>query len=144
MASAFALVLATALALLAALHLYWAAGGQWGLDAAVPTEPKTGGQPTFRPGPLATLAVAVLLLAAALVALAAAGRIALPVPHGLVRFGIWALAVVFLVRAVGDFRYAGFFKRVRGTRFAEMDTKLYSPLCLALSALALGVALGSS
>ena len=33
-------------------------------------------------------------------------------------------AVVFLARAVGDFRYVGFFKRVRGTRFARLDTIL--------------------
>ncbi len=41
------------------------------------------------------------------------------------------------------FRYVGFFKRVRGTRFAEMDTRYYSPLCLTLSVLAFSVALGA-
>jgi hypothetical protein len=49
----------------------------------------------------------------------------------------YALALGLLARAMGDFNYVGFFKRVRGTRFARMDTLLYSPLCLAL---AVGVA----
>ena len=40
-------------------------------------------------------------------------------------------------RAIGDFKYVGFFKRVRGSKFARMDTLVYSPLCLLL---ALGVA----
>jgi hypothetical protein len=37
-----------------------------------------------------------------------------------------------LARAVGDFRLVGFFKTVRGSTFARMDTRLYSPLCVLL------------
>jgi hypothetical protein len=33
---------------------------------------------------------------------------------------------------VGELRYVGFFKRVRNTSFARMDTLLYSPLSLCL------------
>ena len=90
------------------------------------------------------MGVAVLLAVAALIALGAGGSVALPLPNALVRIGIWVLAVVLLLRAIGDFRYVGFFKRVRGTPFAELDTRFFSPLCLALSALASGVALGSA
>jgi Protein of unknown function (DUF3995) len=43
------------------------------------------------------------------------------------------LALGLLLRAVGDFRYVGFFKSVRDSRFATMDTWCYSPVCLALS-----------
>ena len=46
----------------------------------------------------------------------------------------YALAAGLLARAVGEFKYVGFFKRVRGSRFARLDTLLYSPLCLLLSA----------
>jgi hypothetical protein len=48
-----------------------------------------------------------------------------------------ALALGLLARAIGEFRYVGFFKRVRGSRFARLDTLLYSPLRLLL---AVGVA----
>jgi len=46
---------------------------------------------------------------------------------------------VFALRAIGDFRHVGFFKRVRGCRFARLDTLAYSPLCTAL-ALLIGIA----
>jgi hypothetical protein len=39
-----------------------------------------------------------------------------------------------LARAIGDFKYLGLFKRVRGSRFATLDTFVYSPLCLLLAA----------
>jgi hypothetical protein len=41
----------------------------------------------------------------------------------------WAIAVVFALRCLGDFRYVGLFRRVRGTDFAAMDAKLFTPLC---------------
>jgi hypothetical protein len=50
--------------------------------------------------------------------------------------------LVFAVRAVGDFRYCGFFKRVKGTAFARKDTLIFSPLCTLLAALALWLSLG--
>ena len=46
------------------------------------------------------------------------------------------MALLLLLRAIGDFHLVGFFKTVRGSRFAWLDSSLYSPLCLAL---ALGV-----
>jgi hypothetical protein len=55
------------------------------------------------------------------------------VPIQLYAWGTWTLAALFLLRGIGDFRLVGFFKRVRGTRFARRDTRLYSPLCLALA-----------
>lgn len=39
-----------------------------------------------------------------------------------------------LLRGVGEFRYVGLFKRVKGSRFARNDTRFYSPLCLMLAA----------
>ena len=47
------------------------------------------------------------------------------------------MAAVFALRAVGDFRCVGFFKRVKDTPFAVWDSRLFSPLCGILSLLAL-------
>jgi hypothetical protein len=58
------------------------------------------------------------------------------------RIGIWVLAAVFAARAVGDFRYVGFFKRVRDSRFARRDSRLFSPLCAAIALAAAMVGLG--
>jgi Protein of unknown function (DUF3995) len=49
------------------------------------------------------------------------------------RYGNFFIAFVFLARAIGDFKYAGFFKKVKGTPFAKNDSRFYSPLCLFLS-----------
>ncbi len=110
---------ASVLAALAALHVYWAAGGEYGRDDAVPSG--AGGRPAFVPGKIATLLVAFLLGAAAF---ALAVRIT-PL--------CYLVSAVFIARAIGDFRYIGFFKRVRNSRFGRRDTMLYSPLCAVLA-----------
>jgi len=121
------------LLLLALLHLYWLGGGHAGLAAAIP---ERDGRPLFAPSALATASVAAALAGGAVLVSALAGWLALPLPSGLrVALG-YGLALVFLARAIGDFRWVGFFKRVRGTRFAAWDSRLYAPLCLGL---ALGV-----
>ena len=73
------------------------------------------------------------LLAVASALVLARARLALGVvPPAVSRSGTWGVAVVLTARAVGEFNYLGFFKRRRGTRFARLDTRLYSPLALAL------------
>ena len=125
-----AIVLALVFTALAVLHVYWAAVGGAGA-AVVPT--RGDGAPPFRPGRLATLAVAGALFMSAVVVLARAGRVRLPGPATLYRAAAWGRGGVLLLRAVGDFRYVGFFKRERASAFARRDTALYSPLCAALA-----------
>ena len=52
-----------------------------------------------------------------------------------------SFVAVFLGRVVGDFRWFGVFKRMRGTAFAWWDTRLFVPLCLLLALGCLVVAL---
>lgn len=120
---------ALVLLLLSGLHVYWLLGGRIGKDVSLP---ESEGQPAFRPGAVGTAAVAVALLAAAGVIALRAGVVELPVSDPLVHFGTWAVAAAFLLRAIGDFRYVGLFRRVRGTRFARWDARLYTPLALGL------------
>jgi len=103
------------------LHFYWALGraGGTGNSAAIP---EIDGVPAFKPSKAATAAVGLLLLATAAIVLLQ------------VRLLISGAAAVLVLRAIGDFRLVGFFKRVRDSRFARLDTLLYSPLCLALGA----------
>jgi hypothetical protein len=121
------------LVVIAAIHVYWAAGGRLGHGAAVP---ERGGQPLFQPTPTATFAVAAALVIAAALIGARIGILAAPVPASVVRILVWLLVLVFAARAIGDFRHVGFFKRNTSSRFARLDTRLYSPLC-ALLALAI-------
>jgi Protein of unknown function (DUF3995) len=131
---------AVLLAALGALHVYWALGGRWGLAAAVP---EREGRPLFQPGRVATVGVATLLFWAGILVLPRSAS-GFALSETLTSWGRWAIAFAFLMRAIGDFRYAGFFKRVRGTRFADLDTRLYSPLCLALGLATATVATGGA
>ena len=126
-----AIALAFVLAFLSGLHIYWAFGGRWGWGAAIP---QIDGRPAFSPSRLATLVVALGLAAAAVLPLIRTGVAPFSVPPWLSQWSAVFLAFVFFIRAVGDFRLVGFFKRVRGTPFAIWDTRLFSPLCLLLAA----------
>jgi hypothetical protein len=133
-----ALILFCLFLALAGLHVVWALTGKTFPCAVIPTE---NGVPVFHPEKTATLAVAALLATAAGVtvwrgAWPDAGATWVP------RAGIVVIALVFAARAVGDFRRVGFFKRLRGTPFARNDTLVFSPLCAAISALAIWLALG--
>ena len=83
--------------------------------------------------PRALAAVAAALLLAATIVLGQAQVLRLDLPPGLLRLGTWGLAAAFAARAVGDFRFVGLFKRVRGTRFACWDSLLFTPLCLVIA-----------
>ena len=100
-----------------------------GVTGAVPS---VGAKPLFVPSTRATLAVGVALLSFAALVAATAGWLCMPVPRPALVWLSYALAAGLLARAVGEFKYVGFFKRVRGSRFARLDTRLYSPLCLLL------------
>jgi hypothetical protein len=130
------------LLMLAGMHLYWAAGGKAGKGAAVPS---ANGRPLMRPSALGTTMVAVgLCVMAALLALRIGWLNVPALPGGsvVVQVGAWLIAAVFALRAIGDFRYVGFFKRIRDSRFARLDTLAYSPLCACL-ALLVGISAGT-
>ena len=118
---------------LAAIHFYWAVGGRMALAGAVPSN---GDEPLFTPGPVASALVGCALVAAASIAALRGEWLLAETPDWLPRVGTWMVALVFAGRAIGDFRYFGFFKRVRGTLFAHRDSRIYSPLCAAIASLA--------
>jgi hypothetical protein len=116
---------------LSVLHVYWALGGRRGTDVVIPT---VNGRRTLNPSSLATLVIAVALAVAAALALGSTGILNWIAPAWLIRSGLVGLSLVFGLRAVGDFRLIGFTKRVTDTRFARLDTRLFSPLCAGLAA----------
>jgi hypothetical protein len=116
---------------LSALHVYWALGGRRGTGAVIPT---INGRRTLHPSPRGALIVAVALAVAAALALGSTGILNPVAPAWLIRSGLVGLALVFGLRAVGDFRLVGFTKRVKDTRFARLDTLVFAPLCVGLAA----------
>ena len=78
--------------------------------------PTVDGKPLFVPTRSATAAVGVVLHLFAGLVLATAGIIRLGLPQIALSWLSYLLALGLLVRAVGEFRYVGFFKRVQGTK----------------------------
>ena len=132
MTFAVALLVAGVLGALALAHFFWAFGGAGGFDAAIPQH---NGKPVFTPHPIATALVGCALLVAAAIVLGRIGFWGATWPRWIFQFGTWGLAGMFLLRGIGDFRYIGLFRRVRDTRFARWDARLFTPLCLLLAAL---------
>ena len=131
MSSAVALIVCATFAFIAGWHFKMAFFGVPGERNAVPS---VDGKPLFEPSKTATVAVGVVLLLFAALVAATAGLVATGIPHYLLAWACYALALGLLARAIGEFKYVGFFKKVRGSKFARMDTILYSPVCLLLSA----------
>jgi hypothetical protein len=123
---------------LSGIHIYWGFGGKWGSVAAIPT--KENNAPIIKPGFFDCLFVALGLLCFGLFILIKTGIIIFGLPGWLSDYGLWAISAIFLLRAIGEFNYVGFFKKVKSTRFGVMDTRYYSPLCLLLAIL--GIILG--
>lgn len=133
----------TIIAFAAAFHLHWALGGRLGFAVSLPQRPDgtpvmAHRLPWWRP---AAGAVALGLVALALLVLAHAGHLPLPLPRGLTRGALLATGAAFAARALVPNRYVGFFKTLRGTRWARYDTRFYSPLFLLLGLLLLALAL---
>ena len=131
MNTVLAVVVCGAFLVLGLWHFYMAFTGSSDESAAVPSH---GGKPLFVPSTQATIAVGVVLMLFAVLVAATSGILALGLPPALLSWLSYALALGFFARAVGEFRYVDFFKKVRGSRFARMDALFYFPLCFLLSA----------
>jgi Protein of unknown function (DUF3995) len=111
---------------IAGFHIYWAFGGKFGSQAVIP---EMKGKLAFQPPVLATIIVALAMLVGAWLSWK-------PHPNSCAKsliYGNLAIGIVFFIRAIGDFKYVGFFKKVKGSLFAENDSLYYSPLCLMVS-----------
>lgn len=138
--SVSALLLVVLFLLLAGLHFYWALGGGWAIDIVVPVNSK--GEKVLHASALASLMVGVILAMFAMYYLTCVvDWITLPlIIHQIIG---WLIPCIFLLRAIGDFNYVGFTKRIKDTAFAKLDTKYFSGLCLAIAILGLAVKLKS-
>ncbi len=118
---------------LSAIHFYWGFGGRWGSQAVFPT--KDNSTKPQMPGIIPTFIVAFGLLTIGLFILQKAGFSNFTIPLMLDKYGLWVIAGIFIVRAIGEFNYVGFFKKIKHTKFGQNDTKYYSPLCLTIGIL---------
>ncbi len=126
----FGLLNGSILIVLSGIHFYWALGGMAGIESTLPTNLER--KRMLNPKKMDSALVAVFLLIFALLFFRKAGTLNFYLPPLIGRFGTSVISFTFLFRAMGDFRYVGFSKKIKSTPFAELDTKYFSPLCLLL------------
>jgi len=122
------MILTYILILSALIHFYWALGGKFGLDYALPTDAK--GNRLLNPSTFMTYVVGFILLGFAYVAY----RLYVGDESTVIVYAGYGLSLLFFLRTVGDFNHVGLFKKVKNTEFAKYDTWVYVPLCLFISA----------
>ena len=121
------MILINILIILALIHFYWAWGGKFGLDYALPTDEK--GNRLLNPSTLIIYLVGFILLGFAYVAY----RLYIGDELSIIIYAGYGLAILFLLRSIGDFNFVGLFKKVKNTTFAKYDTWVYTPLFLFIS-----------
>ncbi|MGL1934112.1 MAG: DUF3995 domain-containing protein [Fibrobacterales bacterium] len=125
--------LTTVLSIVVCIHVYWAFGGKWAIDSAIPSK---NGEPLFKPGFGGTLFVALMLIVISTALLIQIRIFSIAqIEKGYVTYFLMAIGIVFIVRAIGDFRYVGVFKKVTDSSFAYWDSRLFSPAFLMMGIL---------
>lgn len=109
------------------LHLYWLLGGKWALEGVFPV--LQSGQNLFEPPPVITFLVVISLFVGALLHV----EFLKVIPDSYRKIGLLMLGIISLLRAIGEFKYLGLFKKETTSLFAQRDTWYYTPLCLLIS-----------
>ena len=110
------------------IHFNWVFGGTWGFENTIPTNLE--GEKVLNPKKFDSAIVGLFLFLFACLYLLKSALITVPIPEWPVLYGGWIISGIFILRSIGEFQYIGFFKRIKTTQFALLDTKYYSPLCL--------------
>nr|WP_298999556.1 DUF3995 domain-containing protein [uncultured Allomuricauda sp.] len=117
---------------LAVLHFYWSL---FGIKSPEKVIPAIGAEKKVKtPGKLAAALVGLALLGFALVFL---NRVIMYLDFYWLKYVSISIGMIFIVRALGDFKYVGFFKTSKDSKFSALDTRYYSPLCLLMGTLIL-------
>lgn len=131
------IVLAVIFLLLAIIHFNWAFGGRWGFEQAIPTNEQ--GEQILNPRNIESAIIGLGLLFMAIFYILIGDFLNFELPKWILKSASWIIPIVFILRAIGDFRYIGFFKKIKQTEFGQLDTIFYSPLCLLIGILGISI-----
>ena len=133
-------ILAIVFLSIALIHFNWVRGGTWGFDNALPSNEK--GERLFTPLKIHSLIVGIGLLTFSFFYINMSNVVTLPLPESITKYIKWIIPSIFIIRAIGDFRHVGLFKKVKNTNFSLYDTKYFTPLCIIIGVLGYIVAVG--
>ncbi|KQC28483.1 DUF3995 domain-containing protein [Flagellimonas eckloniae] len=126
------ILISIVLIFLAVLHFYWAAFGIKDPSKIIPT--RINEKRVMAPGKFGAIIVGIILLFFAFIFI---NKILMYIDSDWTGYVAKGIGILFIVRAFGDFKYVGFFKSAKNSKFSVLDTRYYSPLCLLLGALIL-------
>jgi hypothetical protein len=134
---AVAAIIALSLFAIAIVHFCW---GIASMEEEAVLASEYEDQSLAAPTNTECLDVAAALILASVIVAARGELLRSPMPEAWTHIGAFAVGTVLIARGIGDFRYVGFFKRVRDTAFAEWDTRLFSPISFLLGVATLWLA----
>ena len=114
---------------LTSIHFFWLLGGSVGMKYAFPYNSKSKKR-FYHPGKFGLFIKTIILAAMAWFCLAQTGSFNFMLNDETIRWGNRVTGIIFILRAIGNFRYVGFTKTFKEGEFAQLDTYVYSPLCL--------------
>lgn len=123
------------------MHIYWAFGGTWAKNSAIPT--KKDGTKVLHPKMFDTLLVALGLLFFTVYYLMKLDWFHFSFLPEISYYLGWIIPGIFTLRVLGELRYVGIFKTIKSTHFARMDNQLFIPLCLIIAILGIYIQLNS-
>ena len=124
---------------LSIIHFYWSAGGSIGYSSSLPAD--ENGNILLAPTTVDCILVGVFLLLFAIVYTQNPSNSNSKILKYFIKFGQWIIPIIFLIRAIGEFKYVGFFKEVTTTEFAQMNPLRFSLLCLTIGCVGIFIAL---
>jgi hypothetical protein len=110
------------------IHFYWVFSGEIGFSQSLPT--KENGERVLNPKKIESAIVGIGLTLFGAFYLIKTGLVDYNLPEWLINYGSWIISFIFILRAIGEFKYIGFFKSIKTTAFGKLDTIFFSPLCL--------------
>jgi len=119
--------------ILGSIHFNWALGGKFGFENSLPTN--ENGERVLNPKKIDSALVGLILFCFGgfyVINVTVLQPILSPNIRNIIG---WIIPSVFILRAIGDFKYIGFSKRIKNTPFGKIDTLFYSPLCFIIGIL---------
>lgn len=125
-----ALAMAVIFFTIALAHFYWAFFAKIISPKVIP---HIDGKPAFIPSKAITVFVGIvfIILTAFVTIMSLRWQSSLLNPFYQIAGSL--LTLIFLLRAIGDFKLVGFFKKIKNSEFAFFDTRYWSPLCAILA-----------
>ncbi|MFA8300056.1 MAG: DUF3995 domain-containing protein [Hyphomicrobiales bacterium] len=125
--------------LLGILHYYWAFGGKKWLVKALRVKRK--GKRILSLNRVLSFVVGTILILFGVFYLTIISKSINIFPEWIYIYFRWIIPVIFLLRAIGDFKHVGFFKKRTYTAFSRIDLHFHTPLCLVIGILGIQEAL---